>query len=341
LNLFNVLLLAAVLFTGPLFLAISGEALVAEIALLLAIALRLMAPVGSLARAQAQLTQVAPMLQAILDLVQGPAALAPHGGSLPFVGLQQGVRLAGVTFCYAPDEPPVLQALDLEIPCGQMTAVVGASGAGKSSLVNLLARLYDPTEGHIYVDGVDLRDLALTTWRRHLAVVSQDVFLFHATVLDNLRFARPEATDEEIVRACRLAQAHEFIAALPHGYDTVLQEQGVRLSGGQQQRIALARALLVDADLLILDEATSELDAPTERAIQQALETYRQGRTVLVIAHRLSTVAQADQIYVLDSGRLVEKGSHDDLVARRSVYWRLVQAQRLDVSSGPRNGEDA
>jgi ABC-type multidrug transport system fused ATPase/permease subunit len=333
-SLLNALMLAAVLVAGSFLLSGPPETLIAQLALFLVIAFRLTGPLGGLASVQTQMTQAAPMLQSILDLLETDGPTAPHGGTIPYAGLSQGVSLEAVTFRYAQEELPVLQDLTLYIPHGQMTAVVGASGAGKSTLVNLLARLYDPDEGRVCVDGVDLRELEITSWRQRIAVVSQEVVLFHTDVWENLRFARADASEAEIIRACQLAQAHEFITALPAGYATLLQEQGVRLSGGQRQRIALARALLRDPDLLILDEATSEVDTLTEQAIQAALDAYRRGRTLLVIAHRLSTVARADCIYVLDAGRVVEQGSHADLLAQRGVYWQLVQAQALTDEPG-------
>ena len=250
-------------------------------------------------------------------------------GATPFARLEKEIVLDRVSFQYPNDTAWVLRDVSLRIPRGRFIAVVGVSGAGKSTLVNLLTRLYDCTEGAIRVDGTDLRDLELGTWNARVAVVQQDTFLFHDSVSENLRFAKPEAAREELERAAGLAQAHEFIMSFAEGYDTQLLDRGVRLSGGQQQRIALARALLVDADLLILDEATSELDSQTEGVIQKALEEYWRGKTVFSIAHRLSTVRNADLIYVMESGRMVEQGTHDDLLSRKGVYQRMVEAQSL------------
>ena len=260
-TLLNMLALALLLVAASFLLVGAQVALIGQLTLFLIIVYRLMGPVSKLTGFQAQLTQTSPVLEEIDTFFATAKRLALSDGATPCGGLHTGVSLEQVTFRYVPEEPPVLHEVSLAIPAGRMTAVVGASGSGKSSLVNLLARLYDPTAGRVLVDGMDLRQLNISAWRQRVAVVSQDVFLFHATVWENLRFARPDATDAEILAACRLAQAHGFLAALPLSYDTILQDRGLRLSGGQRQRIALARALLVDADLLILDEATSELDA--------------------------------------------------------------------------------
>jgi len=297
----------------------------------LVIALRLMGPIADLSQLQTQYSQNAPAVQAITDFLSPAGKPFLKNGAQPFAGLQKEILLDHVSFHYPTDPTRVLRDIAIRIPRGRFIAVVGVSGAGKSTLVNLLTRLYDCTEGAIRVDGVDLRDLDLGTWNAKVAVVQQDTFLFHDSVMENLRFAKPEATREELERAADLAQAHEFIKSFPEGYDTFLLDRGVRLSGGQQQRIALARALLVDADLLILDEATSELDSRTELIIQKAIEDYRHGKTVFAIAHRLSTVRNADLIYVLEDGSLVEQGTHEELISARGVYWHLVEAQSLQV----------
>jgi subfamily B ATP-binding cassette protein MsbA len=241
------------------------------------------------------------------------------------------VRFVGVGFHHEGDdgEAPrrVLEGIDLEARPGERIAIVGPSGAGKTTLVSLLPRLLDPSEGVVWIDGVDTRGYALTALRSAIALVQQDPFLFSATLRENIAYGCPDATHDAVVRAAEAAYAHEFIARLPRGYETRVGERGVTLSGGQRQRVAIARALLRDPRILILDEATSALDTESERMVQEALERLMQGRTCFVVAHRLSTIRRADRVVVLDGGRIVETGRHACLTHRDGVYARLVRAE--------------
>lgn len=238
------------------------------------------------------------------------------------------VTLEGVDFAY-PTRPdaPVLAGVDLEMEPGRVLALVGASGGGKSTVAALLARLYDPTAGRVLLDGVDIRDLDTRWLREQIGAVAQEPVLFAASIADNIRYGRPDATQAEVEAAAKAANADTFVRGFPEGYATMVGERGVRLSGGQKQRIAIARALLKDPRILVLDEATSALDAESEHLVQEALERLMVGRTVLVIAHRLSTVRDADRVVVVEGGRVVEAGTHDDLVARDGAYRRLVERQ--------------
>jgi ABC transporter fused permease/ATP-binding protein len=238
------------------------------------------------------------------------------------------VRFAGVHFAY-PTRPdvPVLSGLDLDLPRGHVAALVGPSGAGKSTVAGLLARFYDPQEGEVSVDGRDIRELDPRALRRRIAMVAQEPVLFATSIAENIRYGRPDATDADVESAARAANAYEFVSAFPDGFATTVGERGVRLSGGQKQRIAIARALLKDPPILVLDEATSALDAESEHLVQEALERLMEGRTTLIIAHRLSTVRRADEVVVLDGGKVVERGSHDELVAANGLYRKLVERQ--------------
>ena len=243
------------------------------------------------------------------------------------------VTLERVSFAYDAESGPVLSDIDLHVPAGTSLALVGETGSGKTTLAGLVARLHDPTSGRVLVDGVDVRDLRLADLARVVGVVSQDTYLLHASVRDNLRHARPDATDAEIEDACRAARIHDVLVGLPDGYDTVVGARGHRFSGGEQQRLAIARTLLRDPAVLVLDEATSALDNETERAVQAALDHAAAGRTTITIAHRLSTIRHADQIAVLDRGRVVELGSHDELVARGGRYAALLGRRELAAAA--------
>jgi ATP-binding cassette subfamily B protein/subfamily B ATP-binding cassette protein MsbA len=237
------------------------------------------------------------------------------------------IRIRDVAFVYPDSEPTVLDSISLDVGAGETVALVGRSGAGKTTLTNLIARFYDPTSGSIHLDGRDLRDIELGSYRSLLGIVEQDVFLFDGTIRENIAYARRRVTETEIVAAADAAAADEFIRRLPDGYDSIIGERGVKLSGGQRQRIAIARAILADPKILILDEATSNLDSESERLIQNSLAELLQDRTAFVIAHRLSTITGADKIVVLEDGRIVEVGNHDELVAKGGRYQDMVHMQ--------------
>ncbi len=235
-----------------------------------------------------------------------------------------------VSFAYESGEP-VLRNIQLEVRAGEVVAIVGPSGAGKSTLVNLIPRFFDASNGRVLLDGVDVRDLTLDSLRSQISIVTQETVLFNDTIRNNIGYGRPDLSEDAIHRAAQAALAHDFISRMPMAYETVIADRGERLSGGQRQRLAIARALLKNSPVLILDEATSELDTESEHLVQKALSNLMAGRTVIVIAHRLSTVRRADKIVVLNEGRIQEIGTHKDLVNRGGIYQRLHEMQFLDI----------
>jgi subfamily B ATP-binding cassette protein MsbA len=256
----------------------------------------------------------------------------PDSGKQTVDRFSDRIEFQNVHFAYQPGEP-VLSGISFTVKSGEVLAVVGASGVGKSTLVNLLPRFYDPTEGQILIDGKDIRDMKLHSLRGKVAIVTQDVILFNDTVRANVAYGDSSAPDESIIGAAKAALVDDFVAPLPQGYDTQIGERGLRLSGGERQRISIARAILKNAPILILDEATSSLDAESEALVQRALQNLMEGRTTIVIAHRLSTVRRADRIIVLADGRIKEAGTHEELVVRRGIYWKLYNLQFQDVTS--------
>jgi ATP-binding cassette, subfamily B, bacterial len=260
----------------------------------------------------------------IFEYLDLPVDIVERPDARTLTDVRGDVRLQDVSFRYAPEAPWTLREIDAEIPAGTRTALVGETGSGKTTLAYLVARLYEPQEGCVSVDGVDIRDMTLQSLAATVGLVSQETYLFHASIRENLRFSCPQASDEEIEDAARAAQIHDLISSLPEGYDTPVGERGYRFSGGEKQRIAIARTVLRNPPVLILDEATSALDNETERAVQQALDELARGRTTIAIAHRLSTIRDADQILVLDAGQIVERGTHEELVALGGRYAALL-----------------
>ena len=292
-------------------------------------------PVKKLSRVHLTIQQSSAAAERIFSILDIVDTVADHPGAGALQDPIREICYDDIGFSYGPGKPDVLAGIRLVARSGELIALVGSSGSGKTTLVNLLPRFFDPTCGHVRIDGRDLREFTLVSLRRHIGLVSQETILFNDTVANNIAYGEADATRERIVAAAKKAHAHDFILAMPQGYDTVIAERGQLLSGGQRQRLAIARALLRNPPILILDEATSALDTESERAVQAALNEAMQGRTVFAIAHRLSTIQRADQILVLDQGRIAERGRHQELLDRDGIYRRLYHMQFEHQASAP------
>ena len=322
----------AILWIGAREVLVDGSLTGAALITFLILVMRMLQPLKQLSQVPTTAQQSLAAAERLFETLDTPTETARDRGTRAIEAFRSDVTFEGVSFAYEEGAPPVLADVSFTARRGEVVALVGPSGAGKSTLVDLIPRFYEPTGGRILVDGVDTRDITLPSLRALTGIVSQDTVLFNDTVRNNIAYGRPGTYgDAQLQAAARAANAHDFIAELPEGYDTVLGERGARLSGGQRQRLAIARALLVDPPILILDEATSALDTESERLVQEAIERLLAGRTVFVIAHRLSTIEGADQILVLDRGRLVERGTHAELLGRRGTYARLHALQRRDA----------
>ena len=308
--------------------AIAGRITIGTIVAFVGYLGRLYLPATALVNAQVDVMSAASVFRRIFDYLDLPMEIADPPSPTRLEAPRGTLRFENVSFAYAGTGPPwTIEDVSFEVEAGRMVALVGPSGAGKTTIAYLATRLYDPSRGRVTFDGVDLRDLAMEDLSHWIAKVTQETTLFHATIAENLRYARPDATREDLERACRLAQVLDVVSALPQGFDTVVGERGYKLSGGERQRLALARVVLRDPRLLILDEATSSLDSRSEALIRDALEAVLAGRSSLVIAHRLSTVLRADRILVMEGGRIVESGRHAELLARSGLYATLYEQQ--------------
>jgi ATP-binding cassette subfamily B protein len=305
---------------------VAGNMAVGTYSVLVFLTQRLLWPLTRLGETLDQYQRAMASTNRVMDLLHTPITLHPGSRRLPVSTIQGDIVFEDITFAYQ-DRRPVVKHLTLKVPAGQTIAIVGSTGSGKSTLVKLLLRLYEVNQGRITLDGIDIRELAPQDLRQGIGLVSQDVFLFHGTVAENIAYGTFGASQREIIQAAQIAEAHGFIDQLPAGYDTIVGERGQKLSGGQRQRLAIARAVLKNPPILILDEATSAVDNETESAIQRSLEKITQDRTTIAIAHRLSTVRNADRIYVMELGQLVEWGTHEELLEREGLYANLWRVQ--------------
>ncbi|MBD3885551.1 ABC transporter ATP-binding protein [Phormidium tenue FACHB-886] len=326
----GVVALLLIVCIGRAFLTTQVEALSAVLLTYLFLLFRTLPLIAQLNSARSQLANVSPSIEIASDFLRRDNKPFMNNGLLPFTALKEGIHFNQISLTYPGQQKPVLRSVNLHLPKNTTLALVGASGAGKSTLADLLPRFYDPSSGSILIDGKDLRTLDFKSLRRSMGIVSQDTFLFNATIRENIAYGNPNATDTEVFAAAKQANAYEFITQLPQGFATQIGDRGVLLSGGQRQRLAIARALLQNPEILILDEATSALDTVSERLVQEAIDNLSRDRTTLVIAHRLSTVQKADQIAVMEQGQVVELGTHSELLKKGGYYTRLCKLQFSD-----------
>ena len=306
---------------------IHGQATIGDIGAFQVYVLYLLNPVWQIVESMTELQRSLAAMERVFEVLETPIDKPDREDAMVAGPEVDEIKFEDVWFAYN-EGTDVISRFDLVVPGGSVVALVGRSGAGKTTVTDLVARFYDPTRGTITLNGRDLKDYQLSTYRDMLGVVQQEVFLFDGTVFDNIAYARRDATREQVITAAKQANAHEFIADLPENYDSIIGERGVKLSGGQRQRLSIARALLAQPKILILDEATSNLDTESEQLIQQAMTELIKDRTTFIIAHRLSTITHADQIVVIEDGKILELGTHDQLMKKNGAYWEMVQRQQ-------------
>ncbi len=329
-----VLIVVILLIVSTYILQVEAEHWLEMLGLFLVVFSRLGGPLGRINLQRTQIVASAHSVQMVKEFIDSQDKEVLAEGDIQFDGLKKEIEFDHVRFGYDETEEEVLKDVSFKIPQGKMTAIVGGSGSGKSTLIALISRLYDVNSGRILIDGVPVQDFKARSWRSKIGIVTQNTILFNDTLLSNIKFGKPEATFLEVESAVRLANAESFIKRMKEAYQTQLGDRGIRLSGGQAQRVAIARAILIEPQILLLDEATSALDTGSERQVQKAIDEVSRNRTVVVVAHRLSTIRNADNILVLEEGRLVEQGTHEQLLEKQGVYWKYVRMQDL-------NGETA